>query len=176
MGTLVHEYIEQKYNPDLNIKECTNVEALKRIKKFEEKLSHRLKDLKSIRQELRIFSSKLGLAGTIDALFLRNGILYILDWKTNGKLRTDSDKNYSKLFPPFSDQWENEMNKYSIQLNLYKLMLAEYGIYVDKCVIVYIPPSDEEPKIIQCKDYIKKLEIYFGVNFYTNLEKTKYES
>ena len=175
LGHIVHLYLEQKFSDDLEIEVVNDQEALNRIRKFEERVIPRLKNFKSIAQELRIFSHTLKISGTIDGLFLRfidgKVKLYILDYKTNGNLKTDKDRNFSKLKPPFTDQWENEHNKYSIQLSLYKLMLAEYGIKVDECALIYIPPSESDPKILKCKDYIPQLEMYFGVNFYSKLEK-----
>jgi hypothetical protein len=111
------------------------------------------------------------LAGTIDALMIRNGKLEIWDYKTNKSIKTDSDYSFNRLLTPFENQWENELNKYSLQLNLYKLMLASRGIKVDgQCVLLHIPPDSESPKIMKCKDYIPQLEEHFGVNFYSNLK------
>ena len=175
MGTLVHLYLEEKFSPDLTITPCDDEEVLFRIEKFETLIEPRLKDFKSVAQELRMFSHTLKISGTIDGLFFRytkNGVkLYILDYKTNADLKTDSDRNYNKLNPPFNNFWENELNKYSIQLNLYSLILAEYGIKVDECVLIYLPPSEKEPKIMRCKNFIPQLEMYFGVDFYSKLEK-----
>lgn len=165
MGTLTHKYIEERFTPGSLITrdDFTDLETLRRIDKFEALYEKRLHTLIPVAQELRIFSRKLKLAGTIDALFIKDGKLFIVDWKTNKKLSTDADKCWQKLKPPFQDEWENELNKYSIQLNLYKLILSEYGIDVDGCAIVYIPPSVEEPKILKVKDYEPKLRAYFGL-------------
>jgi ATP-dependent exoDNAse (exonuclease V) beta subunit len=165
MGTDVHKYIEEKFTIGSTITRdnFTDLETLRRIDKFESLYESKLHNLIPVAQELRIFSRKLKLAGTIDALFIRNGKLMILDWKTNKKMSTDSDKCWNKLRPPFQDEWENELNKYSIQLNLYKLILSEYDIHVDSCALVYIPPSVNDPKIFKIKDYEKQLRVYFGL-------------
>jgi ATP-dependent exoDNAse (exonuclease V) beta subunit len=167
MGTEVHKYIEERFTPNSLITRAdfTNEETLLRIDKFEKLYDTRLHKLTPIAQEIRVFSTTMGIAGTIDALFMIDGKLLILDWKTNGKFRTDRDKNYSKLNAPFHQLWDNEHNKYSIQLNLYKLILAEHGIPVSDCVIVYIPPSDNEPKVIKTKDVYGLLKAYFGVDY-----------
>ncbi len=180
LGSITHKTIEEILNGD-NITPTMDEEALRRILSFRTDIYD--KKMKSnvipIAQEIRVFCEELGIAGTIDCLVMRlhkDGIwrLEIWDWKTNIRIRTDSDKNYNKLLPPFQKEWENELNKYSIQLNLYKLILASKGIFVDgECVVIHIP-SDNEPKIYKCKDYIGELEMYFGIDYYTNL-KNKYK-
>jgi hypothetical protein len=169
MGTIVHLYIEEFFN-GIKPQEVKNYEAINRINKFHKIYNDKLKDiLIPVGQEVKMFSEDLGLAGTIDALFIRNGKLEIWDYKTNGKFTSDTDRCFQKLLDPFDDQWENELNKYSIQLSLYKLMLASVGIKVDgDNVILYFPPEGEA-KIIKCKDYTRILEKYFNVNYYSDL-------
>jgi ATP-dependent exoDNAse (exonuclease V) beta subunit len=171
LGTDVHKYIEEKFDPNLEISGYSDEEVLSRIDKFEKNIVPKLKGFVPVAQEVRVFSPTMKLAGTIDALFLKDGKLYILDWKTNGNLKTDNDKMFSKLLAPFGQFWDNELNKYSIQLSLYRLILAEYGIDVSHTAIVYVPPSEKEPKIYKPKDFIPQLEMYFGVDFYSSLAK-----
>jgi ATP-dependent exoDNAse (exonuclease V) beta subunit len=164
VGTLVHKYIEDKFsglNPVIDFGDPVVNERVERVDKF---IMKRLSKLTPVAQEIRIFSKRLKLAGTIDALFLHEGKLYILDWKTNKRFRTDDDKCYQKLEEPFHDYWSNEHNRYSMQLSLYKLMLAEQGIEVEDCVLVYIPPLDT-PSMYKCKDMAGIFERYFGVSF-----------
>ncbi len=177
LGSITHKTIEELLNGE-PLTPITNVEAAKRFLKFKKIFDAKIKDsVILLGQEIRVFSEELQLAGTIDCLVLRlcndgKWRLEIWDWKTNKKMRTDSNGCFNKLLVPFSDEWENELNKYSIQLNLYKMILASKGILVDgECVIVYIPPNEEDPKIIKCKDYISKLEMYFGLNLFTKLKK-----
>jgi hypothetical protein len=176
LGSITHKTIEELLN-NQPLTPILNDEASKRFLKFKKLYDSKIKDLIiPLGQEIRIFSEELQLAGTIDCLVLRkhnDGVwrLEIWDWKTNKKMNSDKDKCWNKLLAPFNSEWENEVNKYSIQLNLYKLILASNGIYVDgECVVVYIPPNDDEPQIIRCKDYIQKLEMYFGNNYYTRLK------
>jgi hypothetical protein len=177
LGGITHKTIEDLLNGN-PIEPITNDEASKRFIKFKKLFDAKIKPIIiPLGQEIKVYSEELELAGTIDCLVLRLGKdgkwrLEIWDWKTNGKFTTDLDRCYNKLLPPFADEWENKLNEYSIQLNLYKLILASKGIFVDgECVIVYIPPNEDEPKILKCKDYIPKLEMYFGVNFYSKLKK-----
>ncbi len=176
LGGITHKVIEDLLNGS-HIEPILNDEAAKRYLKFKKLFDSKIKPIIiPLGQEIKVYSEDLELAGTIDCLVLRLGKdnkwrLEIWDWKTNGKFTTDSDFCFNNLLAPFADEKENKLNLYSIQLNLYKLILASKGILVDgECVIVYIPPNEDEPKIIKCKDYISKLEMYFGINFYTKLK------
>jgi hypothetical protein len=176
LGGITHKVIEDLLNGS-PIEPILNDEAAKRYLKFKKLFDSKIKPIIiPLGQEIKVYSEELELAGTIDCLILRLGKdgkwkLEIWDWKTNGKFTTDSDFSFNNLLAPFADEKENKLNEYSIQLNLYKLILASKGILIDgECVIVYIPPNEDEPKIIKCKDYIPKLEMYFGVNFYTKLK------
>lgn len=180
MGTEVHLYLEE-YFGNLDVTPFKYDESQIRVDKFKKLYDSKLNVMESVAQELRIFSETMGLAGTIDALFVRNGELEIWDYKTNGSIKTDKDYCFNKLKPPFQNEWENELNKYSIQLNLYKLMLAEHGIKANTCGIIYLPPNkldkkgdvieETEPVLLRCKNYIPHLEKHFGVDFYSKLEK-----
>jgi ATP-dependent exoDNAse (exonuclease V) beta subunit len=178
MGTEVHLYLEE-YFGGMDITPFKHNESKIRVDKFKNIYDSKLHVMESVAQELRIFSETMGLAGTIDALFMRNGQLEIWDYKTNGSIKTDKDYCFNKLKPPFQNEWENELNKYSIQLNLYKLMLAEHGIKANTCGIIYLPPNTidkngneiiTEPQLLRCKNYIPHLEMHFGVDFYSKLE------
>lgn len=178
LGHITHKTIEELLNGE-PITPILNDEAAKRFLKFKKLYDVKVKPIIiPIGQEIRGFSEELGIAGTIDCLVLRKNkdgqwCLEIWDWKTNKKMKTDSDFCFNKMLAPFNEEWENELNTYSIQLCLYKLILASKGIHVDgQCVIVYIP-NEGEPKILKCKDYIPKLEMYFGVNFYSKYKKQK---
>lgn len=167
IGSEVHLYIENRFleKPILTRKDFLREETLRRIDKFEVIYKERLYRLTPIAQELRIFSQRLGVAGTIDALFYIDGKLLILDWKTNKKFETDKHKCYDKMLAPFDSEWENEHNTYSVQLHLYKYILSEYGIKVDDCILVWVPGGDEPCQVHRCKDYGQILSTYFAKKF-----------
>lgn len=120
--------------------------------------------------ELRLFNKKLGLAGTIDALFRKDGKYYIFDWKTNKRMDTDEDRCYSMMLDPFTDQKDNHLNKYSIQLCLYAILLEEYGVEVGGMYICHVGPEGPG-RVIECKDYRSKLRFY--VNKYKKKKDIK---
>ena len=161
LGTLVHDYIENFY--EKNSTELTDdEEANERIKFWHEIYDERLHVLESIGSEIRIFSKKYNMAGTIDKLYLHDGMLVMGDWKTNKKIKTDKDFNFhAKLLFPFENLKDNEINKYSLQLSMYALMLEEAGLIVDSFFICHIP-HDGACKVYKTKDLRAELRNYLN--------------
>jgi ATP-dependent exoDNAse (exonuclease V) beta subunit len=95
---------------------------------------------KNLLSEVKIFSIKLKLAGTIDGLYFNSdGSVSLLDWKTSEKIEKESYKgrvgihNATKNIPD-SNYWH-----YAIQLNLYKKILeSEYDLKVSKLSLVHL--------------------------------------
>jgi len=170
LGTIVHKWIEDFWsgkNPEMP----DDSEVLNRVNKFLSLYEKRFKNLIPLESELRIFSKKWRLAGTIDQPFLmwdssKNQILFLVgDWKTNKELKDDNHPKgrYKKLLHPFADLWENSHNEYSIQLSLYRLILEdEIGINTDSAFLVHIGP--EEPRILPAKDLRERLRVYLSQN------------
>jgi ATP-dependent exoDNAse (exonuclease V) beta subunit len=67
------------------------------------------------------------LAGTVDALFRNRetGEFWIWDWKTNKELKEGYGKNF---LSPFEDVKECDLNKFKLQLSLYKEVLERAGV------------------------------------------------
>ena len=115
-----------------------------------------------VAQELRIWSLKYKLAGTIDTLFWYKDKLIIGDWKTNKKFTFDTDFCYDNLITPFDNMFDNTHNRYSIQVSLYKLILREHGIETGPSFICWIPPNEEDAQFIPAKDYSNILYEYLN--------------
>jgi ATP-dependent exoDNAse (exonuclease V) beta subunit len=167
LGTDVHEWIEDFYNgekPPIPTEE----ERKSRIAKFARIHNARLKDLRPIKQELRIFSTRWKLAGTIDAIFHHpgKGLNLIGDWKTNKKFNDDSAFTFgNKLLYPFEDLADNHLNKYSIQISLYRLMLQEeVGYKTQGGFLCHIGPVTEG-EIYKTKDLRARLKHYLDQNY-----------
>lgn len=180
LGTEVHEWIEKFYKTitDDNIfatldherllkepAELENKEAAVRVEKFKEFYVERLTALKSVFQEVKVFSRKWGYAGTIDGVFSVDGNrLIICDYKTNKEFTTDSDWKGSRqrLFEPFEDVFDNKHNNYSIQVSLYRLIIEEEcGIEMDDPFLLWIPPKGP-CKAFKAKDYRNKIRAYLN--------------
>lgn len=158
LGHDVHKFIElylAKQNPELPSDEVQRDRVVAWLDFYNLKLSKML----LVDQEIRVWSEKFGLAGTIDALFWYKDQLVIGDWKTNKSMSTDQDKHYNMLLFPFEDQKENKVNFYSLQVSTYQLLLRKIGIPCDKAFICWISPK-AEVKMFSAKDYTLKLENY----------------
>jgi ATP-dependent exoDNAse (exonuclease V) beta subunit len=161
IGTDTHEWIEnyfqQKWQP-LPV----NKDVIHRINKFNKIYAKQLHKLDPLKFEIRIFSKRWKIAGTIDSLFLYKGKIYIIDWKTNGNFTHDNHPKgkFEKLLHPFNDFYKNHHNEYSIQLSLYTLILEEWGFKIGGGYIVHIGPDDEEATILPIVDMREKLKIF----------------
>lgn len=158
LGTNIHQWIEDFFkgkNPAFP----DDQREIERVNKFLSLFDEKLKDLEPIEFECRLFSEKWGLAGTMDSLFLfKRKYLLVGDWKTNKEFKDDTHPKgrYKKLLPPFSDLWENNLNEYSIQTNLYRLMLEEIGIETHGAFLVHIGPEGPA-KMYRCLDLKDRL-------------------
>jgi hypothetical protein len=75
---MVHTYIEEFYeNNKVNIPK--DEEVLERIKKFHTIYDERLNKLESVGSEIKVFSKKYKIAGTIDKLYLFENAVIIGD-------------------------------------------------------------------------------------------------
>lgn len=163
LGTLIHNYIEDYYEKDRSREDLTeDDEANMRIKKWFKIYDKQLHKLESVASEIKVFSKKYNLAGTIDKLYLYDGKLIIGDWKSNKQIRTDDDWAFNKLLAPFDNVKENELNKYSLQLSIYAVLLEEVGLEVDYTFICHIPRDEAECVIYKCKDFRAEIKNYLN--------------
>jgi hypothetical protein len=180
LGTAVHAFIEDFLsgrNPDIPIEDGKSQYAF-RVNNFLKFYERKLKQLVPLKSELKVFSRKWRLAGTIDQPFLfwdneRQKILFLIgDWKTNGVFKSDLHKKgkYTKLLRPFSNLWENHLNEYSIQISLYRLILEEeLGIATDGGFLCHIGP-DTEVKMYPVLDLREPLKAYLDQNRCDNFD------
>ena len=150
LGSMVHEGIEFYWGGDEQ-PAVTDPEAQVRLDAFVEFANHRMNMLEIVAIEQRMFNVEWGIAGTMDALFMHQGKLMIGDWKTNGKFRTNNDFAFKKMKAPFEHLKENEFNKYSIQMAIYRLLLEKAGIETTGAFLCHIPKGGEV-KLYQTTD------------------------
>jgi hypothetical protein len=174
LGTKVHKWIEDFWGGEKREldPEKDDERLVERVGKFMELYDTRFKNLIPLTSELKIFSRKWRLAGTIDQPLLfwdekmQKVFLIIGDWKTNGDFKHDDHPKgkYKKLLRPFSHLWENQHNEYSIQISLYRLILEdEVGIDTESGFLCHIGP-DSDPKIYPAKDLREPLRAYLDQN------------
>jgi ATP-dependent exoDNAse (exonuclease V) beta subunit len=162
VGTEIHNYIENYYKSIFQ-EIPLNLDVVHRVNKFNKIHAKQLYKLEPLAFEVRVFSKKWKKAGTIDALFVKDGKLYILDWKSNGKFTDNDHKDgrWQKLLTPFDLFYKNHLNEYSIQLSMYAAILEEWGFEVAGAYIVYIGPGDEDAKLYKVVDMRKYINEYF---------------
>jgi ATP-dependent exoDNAse (exonuclease V) beta subunit len=162
VGTATHEWIENYFNK-IWTPLPLNDDILHRINKFNKIFVKQLHKLEPLKFELRVFSKKYKLAGTIDSLFLYRGKIFILDWKTNKEWTHDDHPKgkYEKLLYPFDNYYKNHHNEYSIQLSLYSLILEEWGFNVGGAYLIHISPDKEDAKIHTVVDMRPNLKLLF---------------
>ena len=158
VGHSTHEWIEN-YFKQIPQWLPNDLDITDRINKFNIIYSKHLYKLTPVTFEIRIFSKKYPLAGTIDSIFLYKGKLFIVDWKTNGVFTHDEHEKgkYEKLLNPFTDLCKNHLNEYSIQVSLYSLILEEWGFDIRGSYLVHIGPDSEAVihKAIDLKEYLR---------------------
>lgn len=117
-------------------------------------------DLEPYRTEMRIFDTDMRVAGTIDLLARRksDGQFIIVDWKRSKNLTSYSYAN-AKCAAPLGALGDNSLNKYKLQLNLYRHILeTKYNIPVAGMVLVAFHPSFREKK---CREFeVPRMEYY----------------
>lgn len=135
-GTQVHKWLE------LKLQEQPTNDSILELYPILPKLVNVIKNkYHDFLFESIVFSEQFGLAGTIDLICRDSDSLVLLDWKT-GKFEYSS--KYAKLLKPFNKFDNCHINKYSIQLKLYKKILIEEGYYNEeiRTEIVHIQPNE----------------------------------
>lgn len=162
VGTKTHEFIEAYFAAtsatNLPVPE-PDADVQLRCQKFLGLRAGRLKDFKPVGQEISLFHELTGLCGTLDFLGWHEPTqeLYVLDWKTNGKIGTDRDKVWRMLLGVFSDLIDHEHNKYSLQISMYRLFLEAAGIPTAGGIIVHLPPGNMPAELYKARDYCGRL-------------------
>lgn len=156
IGTKTHEFIENFWQGSATPDMATcDPEVSVRCDKFLRIYRTRLYRLTPVAQELRVFHRPTRLCGTIDFLAQTpDNELAILDWKTNKRMDTDADRIWRYMRGRFMPYGDNEHNKYSLQISLYRVILEEAGIKTNGGgFIVWIPTGSAEPRILKALDF-----------------------
>jgi hypothetical protein len=171
LGTKVHNWIEDFWmgrNPEIP---ANKGEYRNRCIKFMDIYNSSLISMVPLKSELRVFSKKWRLAGTIDQPFLYwdeklAKVLFLVgDWKTNKEFKDDNHPNgkWKRLLRPFRHLYANHHNEYSIQISLYRLILEEAGIETHGGFMCHIGPEGN-PKLYPVVDVREILRSYLDQN------------
>ena len=96
--------------------------------------------------EQRIFTTELGLAGTIDwVTFNAEGTFDLIDWKTNENLTTKGYKGKRGTHTATENLEDCLVVKYGLQLSMYAYILEEYyGMKCRNLILVHLTPEGYE--------------------------------
>lgn len=97
-----------------------------------------------------------GIAGTVDLVGWspKTNLYHVLDWKTNKNFTVES-KYGDRLLVPFSELEYSDLEGYSLQVSLYRLMLERQGVETGDSWICHVTPENCEP--YRAKDYRQRL-------------------
>lgn len=117
LGTLLHDNIRQHL-----VDGVVRGERSEELPLFEAFVAG--KRWRPLLVEEQVFCPKLGLAGTVDAVFEdASGEVVICDWKRARKMKMDN--RWRKAGPPIEHLDDCDLTKYSLQLSLYRHLLRE---------------------------------------------------
>ena len=145
-GTIIHQEIEKYLNKNLEEHSQLDEKSQQAIEFLKKKCINKNNLLFS---EVKIYSEKLKLAGTIDLMIYnkQKNRIYIIDWKTNEKIKKHG---YNKgILPPANLIDDCSFNRYELQLSIYQYILENaYNSKVDGLYIVHLKKNSH--KILKC--------------------------
>lgn len=173
-GSVVHSFIESNFTnsefiyPEDSIIKMFGYDAIQDsfnlitpvVNKFINDISEKMFPVAS---EFIVGDKDYLVGGTIDQLFYnkKSNQLEIWDWKTNKEIRTSS--RYSHL-APLSHISDSELDHYSLQLSLYKVLLEKNtGLILGNSYLVWFNENCSDYSIFKAKDYSE--EAKFILNY-----------
>lgn len=172
IGTMFHRYVEgfykkQSINSTIAGSENLGFDEKEKIKQnlpvmieYFQNFNNDYSDLSVVKNECVVGDlTDTKICGTADMIVLNKtkNALEILDFKTNKKL--NNCNKHAKLFYPFEDMDECEINEYTIQLNLYKYFIEKYTkARVESMKLIWIQPTNSNYEIIELFDIQDKIK------------------
>lgn len=137
------------------------------VKKFYDELE---KNLHPVGAEFKLSTKYIEggrrICGTCDILFWdsdRNGYV-IGDWKTNAELiKAYTRNNHIMMKYPFMDMYDDALDHYRLQFNLYRRMLESVGINIIGMMLIWLKEDGDYERIGIEKIDDKKLDVALGV-------------
>lgn len=150
LGTKMHEKIEKFYNGFELELDCPELEQFYQFYEDHE-------DLEMYRTEWMIFSEELRLTGSIDAVFKNDdGTLTLGDWKRSKEIKFQSFNNKKGKYP-FQNILDCNFYHYSLQLNLYRVILEKfYNEKIKDMFLVIMHPNNKDGKYMKIP--VKRME------------------
>jgi hypothetical protein len=131
-GTDMHAVIEDYYNGI--IRNCDKHEY-EYFKQFAKDHEH----LRPFRTEMMIYDEDIRICGSVDMLFQNeDGTISIYDWKFAKELNMTSSYR-KKALPPFQHMDDCNYTHYSLQLNMYRIILErKYGFKIRDMYLIFM--------------------------------------
>ena len=114
-----------------------------------------------LRTEWLVFKEDIKLAGSIDMVFKKpDGTLAIYDWKRAKEIRYENV--WQSGLPPLDHLPDTNYWHYSIQLNIYRIVLEEkYGATVSEMALVVLLPNNHSFRVIRVNRMEAEVEAMF---------------
>lgn len=169
-GTLVHSFIEHQFMqteftyPSELVLETFGYDPLQDIfKQLVGKVDLFIQDIEDkmipIASEFIVGDAEYLVGGTIDQLFYnkKSGQLEIWDWKTNKEIRQISKYNH---LAPIQHVPDSELDRYSLQLSLYKLILERNtGLKLGDSYLTWFNEFNDKYRVFKVKDYSREAQL-----------------
>jgi ATP-dependent exoDNAse (exonuclease V) beta subunit len=140
-GTLMHAMIENFYNKQPVSDEFYQSKEGQMFLNFVEDYS-----IEPYRTEWKVYSKKYQLAGSIDMVFKdpnEEGKYIICDWKRSKDIKMSN--RFAKGLGVLKDVDDCNYMHYTLQLNIYRLLLENYyGIKITHMFLVVLHPDNDE--------------------------------
>ena len=165
-GTRVHALIEQwTSNPKQSIEEAmegTTYQEPRDLAKAMNALnwlyySYKCQNKDTCLNELLVYDPKLGVAGQVDLVTIKDNVVDIIDFKSNDKITTEGYRG-AKAKEPLKDLPDCSLTKYSLQVSLYARMLESLGYKVGKLTILHIKEIGVVPYNVDYTEYSKYID------------------
>lgn len=157
-GTLMHNNIEFYYNSEPFTDGFTDTVEYQYFQKY-------LKDYqqyRAYRTEWTVYSKKYRLAGSIDMVYHDpdfpddDSKVVIADWKRSKEIKMFN--KWEKGFPPLEHVDHCNYEHYSLQLNIYRMIIEKYyGKTVSKMFLVVIHPNNDSYRVIPVRFITKEI-------------------
>lgn len=175
-GTLSHSYVEnllaRKVFPYDDTRSKAVFEGVDPVKPRYEKITTQINAfieatkgrLIPIKSELVVGDEDYLVCGMIDQIFYnkKSGKLEIWDWKTNGKLTTESNYRLTGLM---SDIPDSKLDIYSLQLGIYKHLIEKNtNLTIGDRYLVWFQEDNDTYKIVKCHDYAREVKVILAAH------------
>lgn len=109
--------------------------------------------------ELLLFNHQYKIAGTADMVFVRDGQIWIDDWKTDKKIETKSfytkRYGYAYMHKPIDHIFDSNFWRYALKISLYGWMLEEAGFEVAQLGFTHVQGGQEGGDFLYRVPYLK---------------------